>query len=236
MALSPSLYAQAESPPAKALQAVEVTGNSDDIKPEGPAIAQIIGQAELNRYGDPSVLEVLRRQPGIVVLNGPGGVGQLRMRGLGGAYVRILVDGEPAPANFTLDTLAPALVEHIVMTPVSSVELGSQGIAGTINIILKRTRSKLQRQAAVVLHRNVGYWTPQATGTYGDSDGRFAWLATGSARMRKGDDRYDSTLEEQDPLGSGSALRVIEQLNHDDSVSWNVAPRLTWTSADGASV
>jgi len=62
----------------------------------------VIGRDELDEYGDTSILDVLQRVPGITV---DGDTPQLR--GLGGGCTQILINGEPAPPGFSMDSLAP---------------------------------------------------------------------------------------------------------------------------------
>ncbi|MFZ8326806.1 TonB-dependent receptor plug domain-containing protein, partial [Staphylococcus aureus] len=71
--------------------------------------------------------------------------GQLRMRGLGGAYTQILVNGEPAPPGFSLDNLNPAQVERLEVTKAPTADQSAQAIAGTLNIILKDAPRVVQK-------------------------------------------------------------------------------------------
>jgi outer membrane receptor for ferrienterochelin and colicins len=106
----------------------------------------VVGREELDRYGDNSVLDVLQRVPGITL---DGEVPQLR--GMGGGYTQILINGEPAPPGFSLDTLAPADIERIEVLKGPTAEFG--GVAGTINVILRHAPKLRQREARLA----VGY-------------------------------------------------------------------------------
>ncbi|MFA9347892.1 TonB-dependent receptor plug domain-containing protein, partial [Escherichia coli] len=87
-----------------------------------------------------NVLDVLKRVPGITVNTGANGRGgEIRMRGLGAGYTQILVNGERAPAGFSIDSLAPDSIERIEVLRAASAEFSTQSVAGTINIILKRS-------------------------------------------------------------------------------------------------
>ena len=214
-------------------QRVEITGSDDAAAQAGVSIAHVVTRDELTRFADGNLLDVLRRQPGLTVISAPGsGAGQIRMRGLGDGYVRVLVDGEPAPPGFSLDSISPDLVERVEIMPVAGVEHSTQAIAGTINVVMKRTRSKRQRQFSLVLNRSYGFTTPQASGTYGDAAHGFAWLLTGAARNREGDDRYATVTRESDGAAPVSTTE-LQQFNHDFAHSWNASPRLTYTFADG---
>jgi iron complex outermembrane receptor protein len=90
----------------------------------------VVGREELDQHGDTSVLDVLQRLPGIT-LDGD----MPRLRGLGGGYTLILLNGEPAPPGFSLDQLAPGDIERIEVIKGPTAENG--GVAGSINVILR---------------------------------------------------------------------------------------------------
>ncbi|MBP1205031.1 outer membrane receptor protein involved in Fe transport [Duganella sp. 1411] len=207
---------------------VEVNATLTDGRRESVAMARSIGAAELTRFGDASVLDVLRRQPGIVVNGVPGRKGgEIGMRGLGAGYVRLLVNGETAPPNFSLDNLSPDMVDRIDILPVPSAELGMQAIAGTINILLKKTGSKRQRQMNAGLNQDQGRVKPFASATLGDTQGKLAWLVTGSVRRQNGDE-HNLTDTEGVEADGGALSRILRQYNHDRGWSASLAPRATW--------
>jgi outer membrane receptor for ferrienterochelin and colicins len=59
------------------------------------------------------------------------------MRGLGGGFTQMLIDGQRAPPGFSLDQLTPEQVERIEILRAATAETGARAIAGTINIILR---------------------------------------------------------------------------------------------------
>jgi outer membrane receptor protein involved in Fe transport len=68
------------------------------------------------------------------------------MRGLGGGYTQVLINGERAPAGFAIDSLAPDVIERIEVLRAASAEFSTQSIAGTINIVLKKAVKAAQRE------------------------------------------------------------------------------------------
>lgn len=150
MCAATAVQAQAAAEPPKspasateaaAAQKVEVTGSADQYNPrrDDTAAKIVVTQEELARYGDTTLSDVLKRQPGITVSGGNAGRGggEIRMRGLGAGYTQILLNGEPAPPGFTLDSLPPSQVERIEIVRAATAEFSTQAIAGTINIVLK---------------------------------------------------------------------------------------------------
>ncbi|MCQ6458418.1 TonB-dependent receptor plug domain-containing protein, partial [Vibrio parahaemolyticus] len=82
--------------------------------------------------------DVLKRVPGISVRGVQGKGGQVRMRGLGSGYTQVMLNGERAPPGFSLDSIAPELIERIEVARAATADASTQAIAGSINIILKR--------------------------------------------------------------------------------------------------
>ncbi|NHZ96089.1 TonB-dependent receptor plug domain-containing protein [Massilia sp. CCM 8734] len=221
----PATPAPVTSVPAP-LPQVEIAATRTDERRTSGTFRQTVGTAELVRYGDGSVLDVLRRQPGLVVNGVPGRKGgEVSMRGLGSGYVRILLNGEPAPPNFTLDNLAPDVVERIEILGVPTVEMGTQAIAGTINIILKRSNGKNQRQLRAGIYHDNDRTKPQLSGTWSGQDDTLAWLVTAAARQLSGDETY---LTRTEGAGEeGAILRDMTQFNEDRGWNWNLAPRIS---------
>ncbi|NHZ82329.1 TonB-dependent receptor plug domain-containing protein [Massilia sp. CCM 8695] len=205
---------------------VDIAASRNEERRQSSTFRQVLGTADLVRYGDGSVLDVLRRQPGIVVSGVPGRKGgELSMRGLGSGHVRILLNGDPAPPNFLLDNLSPDVVERIEIMTVPTVDMGTQAIAGTINIILKRSSGKRQMQLRAGVFHDNDRSKPQLSATYGDQEESLAWLVTASARRMSADEPF---LTRTGGGGEdGPILRRLEQYNEDRGWNWSVAPRVT---------
>ena len=137
--------AQAPSPAAVStdLGQVEIRGtrNTDtEARQESTASKIVIGREEIEKQGDATLGDVLKRLPGVTVQGAPGRGGAIRMRGLGGGYTQILLDGERMPPGFSVDTLTPEQVERIEILRAPTAETGARAIAGTINIVLREGR------------------------------------------------------------------------------------------------
>ena len=59
------------------------------------------------------------------------------MRGLGGGFTQLLIDGQRLPPGFSLETLTPEQVERIEILRAPTAETGARAIAGTINIVMR---------------------------------------------------------------------------------------------------
>jgi iron complex outermembrane receptor protein len=90
--------------------------NDTEVRRESSASKIVIGREEIEKQGDSTLGEVLKRLPGVTVQGAPGRGGAIRMRGLGGGYTQILLDGERVPPGFSIDSLTPEQVEKIEIT------------------------------------------------------------------------------------------------------------------------
>lgn len=219
--------------PARRLDRVEITGRQatdTDLRRRAPIAKQIYGREELDRYGDTSVADVLKRLPGVNVSDG-----SPRMRGLGTGYTLILINGDPAPPGFKLDQLDPAQVERIEVTKGPSADQSAQAVAGAINVILKEAPRVSQRDLRIGAGYNIEHPVPSATFTFGERIGPFSlslpvsgfqWLQrTGMETERPGTDA------EGDPV-----VTVQRGEMRNWGHGFNSAPRVNWKISDDESV
>src|SRR5204862_508651 len=73
----------------------------------------IVGREEIDRFGDSTLGDVLKRLPGVTIQGRPGRGGAIRLRGLGNGYTQILLDAERVPPGFSLDSPTPDQIERI---------------------------------------------------------------------------------------------------------------------------
>ena len=122
---------------------MQVQAASYDARRDDTATRIVIDAAQLRQYGDPALLDVLKRLPGISVGQGaPGRSGTLSLRGLGAGYTQILINGQKAPLGFDLDALSPEMVERVEILRAPSVDQGMGAIAGTLNIVTRAPVAK----------------------------------------------------------------------------------------------
>lgn len=132
--------ANAQTAPATDLGRIEIRSNRNndsEVRRESTAAKIVIGREEIEKQGDATLGEVLKRLPGVTLGGPPGRGGAIRMRGLGGGYTQILLDGERMPPGFSIDQLTPEQVEKIEILRAPTAETGARAIAGTINIVLR---------------------------------------------------------------------------------------------------
>jgi len=211
------------------MQSVQITGSSEAYDPRRDDTASkiVISQAELAKYGDPSVADALKRVPGVTVVTNGRGI-DIRMRGLGAGYTRILVNGERAPMGLSLDSLSPAQVERIEVLRSASAEYTTESIAGTINVVLKKAVSKTQREIQLNAEKDSIDRTARSLLQLADKAGAFSW--TLSARTRHTwIERDMDTIEEGDALYRQTTAHQRVRM-----ALFNAIPRLQWQLAPGS--
>ena len=113
----------------QSLDPVQITGSrADDVQERRNSTAAkiIIGRDQIDRFGDSTLGDVLKRLPGVTIQGQAGRGGAIRLRGLGNGYTQILLDGERVPPGFSLDSLAPDQIERIEILRAPTAETGAR--------------------------------------------------------------------------------------------------------------
>lgn len=120
------------------------------------AVAKIVvDEVEVERFGDATVGDVLRRLPGMTFTGPAGVVKDIRIRGLDKGYTQFLINGEPVPSatkerQFQVDRLPADMIERIEIVRNPSASMDADGIGGAINIVLKESVDNLTRLRVAV--------------------------------------------------------------------------------------
>ena len=123
------------------VQRVEIAATADDRR-DASASKLVVSATELRRHGDASLSAALQRVPGLTVTPGKGQTGSdIRVRGLGNGYTQLLVNGEPVPAGFSVDSLSPDLIDRVEVLRSGAADTSAQAIAGSVNIVLRQPRA-----------------------------------------------------------------------------------------------
>jgi outer membrane receptor protein involved in Fe transport len=182
----------------------------------------VVPRDELLRFGDSSLADALRRQPGVSVSGG-----QVQLRGLGGGRTQFLLNGEPAPPGFSPDSLAPELVERIEILRSASADSSTQGIAGSINVVLRRRTGRARPVGTLALRRAGDGWSPEASVDLSRPGDEFSGnVALQAARTK--DALADSVFER-----TPSAQRLTSEQNFSATERIGLAPRVNWKSGGG---
>lgn len=224
--------------PAKPQEVVITGGRGSDTdqRRQASAAKLIFGREELDRNGDNNLGEVLKRLPGVSTGGRPGRGGEIRMRGMGGGYTQILINGERAPRGFAIESLSPDQVERIEVIRGTVAEHSTQAIAGTINIVLREGYQ--QRDIQLKLNDSVeqGRHQPNVSITAPGKYGNLSYTLSGTlSQSNNADQRFSSKYD----LDSTGALlfqenQVSDSEGRTDSIHFS--PRLAWKFDNGDSL
>jgi len=221
-------------PPVTDLGSVEIRSNrntSTESRREATASKIIIGREDIDRHGDATLGEVLKRLPGVTMGGAPGRGAGIRMRGLGGGYTQVLIDGERLPPGFSVEQLTPEQVERIEILRAPTAETGARAIAGTINIVLREG----QKANPDDLRLTAGL-------EHGEPSGQLNWVRnlrseslSGSFTVSAVDNRRpEESQTVTESTAAGDRLRLAESLGHRRALNANA--RLQWRGEQGRSL
>ncbi|MDN2676837.1 TonB-dependent receptor [Janthinobacterium sp. SUN033] len=233
-AAAPLKADKADKSAAPAMQTVEVKGSGYDPRRDDTASKMIVGSEEILKYGDTNVTDVLKRLPGITVSGAAGrSGGEIRMRGLGSGYTQILLNGERAPAGFSLDTLSPDVIERIEILHAASAEYSTQSIAGTINVVLKKAVKTAQRDVKLGVGGGRDAFSSNGNLQLSDKDGIFSYSL--AASFYRYDYHYANPARDLGyaPEGQQNLLRSSKGTGDGRSEGINMSPRLNWAFPGG---
>jgi iron complex outermembrane receptor protein len=218
------------------LKPVTIVGAAiDDTQARRQSTASkiIVGRDEIERFGDSTVGELLKRLPGVTMPGRPGRGGAPRMRGLGGGYTQILIDGEPAPRGFSLDELSPEQIERIEILRAPTAETGARAIGGTINIVTRGGYSKRLNDLRLGLGLENGNQQPGVSWIHNEVAGNWIYNVSLSAQHgeRSNDSRSHTTIENLDSGELIDRLERTQSSSQRDAIQAN--GRLQWRGEQG---
>lgn len=234
---APAAAAAPASAPPATLPAVRIEAQRDnpaDARRRSSAAKIVVGREEIEQFGDSTIGEVIRRLPGVTTGGRPGRGGAPRMRGMGGGYTQILIDGERAPPGFSIEELSPELVERIEILRAPTAETGTRAIAGTINIVLREPLRSESDELRATLAEERGLVSPQfswARNTrFGEGHGLHLTLDAGRTKQRTDTHTRTTHVEAGDAeavldhAGDESAASRRDHLSLSGRVQWRLGP------------
>jgi iron complex outermembrane receptor protein len=218
--------------PAPPAQQVEITGTREtdtEARRQSTASKIVIGREEIDKFGDATLGEVLRRLPGVTTPGAPGRGGPPRLRGLGGGYTQLLIDGQRVPPGFALESLTPEQVERIEILRAPTAETGARAIAGTINIVTREGFRRRLNEVRVGAGVENGEPSTGLFWTHNDSAGDLSYtLSTGLFRRFDGDENRTRTTVEDAATGTLLEDESVSSENRNARTGLNVSGRLNW--------
>jgi len=200
------------------------------------------GQEFFQRYEPESVGDMLKRVPGVAFSGDVGEFDAPQLRGLPSGYTQVLVNGKRIPGaaadrSIFVDRIPAELVERIEIVRSPSARADSQGVGGTINIILKDSMS----YQGLFASAGISYFEGDELGghsgktrgrgslTWGESTGELSWLLSASFTERYTPKTKESTVLDGDFSSNELAEFVTERDvrdSDDTALNWDVDYRI----------
>lgn len=240
MPLAWSQTAPVPTAPVQDMGQIEIKSNRDnetEARRQSTAAKIVIGRDELDKQGDSTLGEVLKRLPGVTIQGAPGRGGGIRMRGLGGGYTQILMDGQRVPPGFSIESLTPDMVEKVEILRAPTAETGARAIAGTINIVLREGARANPDDLKVGSSFEHGHRSDSVNWTHNIKteplNGTFTVSAMNAWRP---EDNTAVTDTEMNAVGQAPAWeshRIKNTLNLGHREGMNANARLMWRGEEG---
>ncbi|MBD8530171.1 MULTISPECIES: TonB-dependent siderophore receptor [unclassified Massilia] len=219
-----------------AIARVDVKGAAYDPRRDDTASKFLIGREEIERHGDASVFDVFKRIPGVTVTTGSGRSMEVRMRGLGGGYTQVLVNGVRAPAGFTLDSLPPEMIERIEVLRTATAEFSTESVAGTINLVLRKKVRKREREAKLGYLLSEDFRGPTFSTQLADRGERSSWSFVASGNHDGLSRTWTGYQLNTRPDGVVDLDRATATGENGRMNRLNLAPQFKWTLENGDSL
>ena len=174
--LSPCLSVLAQTPAAPvvpAVERVEVRSSPEQQRRGDIAGRQVVGRDELLSHGQSGLADALRRVPGLTV-EGRGTGLEVKLGGLGQGYTQLMLNGDPLPRGFALESIPLDSIERIEIVRGGSVQT-AQAIAGSINIVTRRAPALATRDVKLNAGSQRGQPLLSAGLNLGDRWGQAQW-------------------------------------------------------------
>jgi outer membrane receptor for ferrienterochelin and colicins len=228
----------AVEPTPEKVEGVEVTGKRDaqSDRRNSTAAKIIINREDIEQYGDTNLGDVLKRLPGVTQSGGrPGRGGSVGMRGMGGGYTQILINGERNPPGFSIEQISPEQVERIEILRAPTAETGNRAVAGTINIVLREPLRTQSDEFKAGVQEERSRYSPNLSWTHNDTFGD-----TGTYNFSISANRNDQLTDTRSftdhrDAASGTPLLLQEGFSSSDSVRDAVyaTSRFQWRLGQG---
>lgn len=181
-----------------------------------PNTVDLIGRERMDALIVRDLRDLFRYEPGITVTSGFGrfGIGGVRVRGLDGNRVRMLVDGIPVSDAFSIGSFSNANRNFVDLDTLKRVEVvrgpssalyGSDALGGTVSFITKDPSDYLRGDDRAYLGLKFGY-RGEDNGLFAGATGAFGgprWSGLVSVGQRQGQER-----ENQGTVGGTGSART----------------------------
>lgn len=229
------LAASAPPPDDKkpALERVEITGVSGaDDRQTANAAKFTVRREDIDKFGDARLVDVLNRVPGVMVSGNAGQAKEISLRGMGGGYTQLLLNGEPVPAGFSLDSISPSLIERVEVIRSATADTSTQSIAGTINIVLRQVVTPQQRTVKTGAHVIGGKYSGTLTALQSGRLDSMSYSLAADLGLERNEWPSTTSLVVRDADGQAVTARRTRSVEQGRTLTVGLTPRLSWKPAD----
>jgi outer membrane receptor for ferrienterochelin and colicins len=181
-ALPAAVFAQAAPGAQAELSEIEVLAKRVNARNRVDEAAPVLSYDEeyFQRFEPLSVGDMMKRVPGVSFQSDIGEYAEPSLRGIGSEYTQILVNGRRITGatndnTVIVDRIPAELVERVEIIRSPSSDIDSQGVGGTLNIILKEGAELSGGIYRVGAYYNDGETNPSGFLSLGDSSESFEW-------------------------------------------------------------
>lgn len=211
--------------PQNSNQTVEIKAESNKYNPrrDDTVSKMIVTREEIEKYGDASVIDILNRQAGIV--NGS-------INGLKG-YTQFLIDGQAPQAGVRISDIPVSQIERIEIIRSALAEYSTQGIAGTINIVLQRTVKTTSRSLEFAL-RNLSesaLSSPMFNLSFSNKSNNFSYDTKLSINVNKNLLEHEEKSDRSDKETKTFESAVVHRENFQNGSAYSATQNFNWLLA-----
>ena len=181
-ALPAAVFAQAEPVSQPELSEIEVLAKRVNARNRVDEAAPVLSYDEeyFQRFEPLSVGDMMKRVPGVSFQSDIGEYAEPSLRGIGSEYTQILINGRRVTGGtndntVVVDRIPAEMVERVEIVRSPSADIDSQGVGGTLNIILKEGAELTGGIYRIGAYYNDGETNPSAFLSFGDSNEGFSW-------------------------------------------------------------
>ncbi len=164
------------------LSEIEVLAKRVNARNRVDTVAPTLSYDEeyFQRFEPLSVGDMMKRVPGVSFQSDIGEYAEPSLRGIGSEYTQILVNGRRVTGGtndntIVVDRIPAELVERVEIIRSPSSDIDSQGVGGTLNIILKEGAELSGGIYRVGAYYNDGETNPSAFLSFGDTNDNVEW-------------------------------------------------------------
>jgi outer membrane receptor for ferrienterochelin and colicins len=183
-AVSAAVLAQTTPAPAPTAEMSEIQVLAKRVnarnRVDTPAPTLSYDEEFFQRFEPISVGDMMKRVPGVVFSDDIGEYAAPSLRGIGTEYTQVLINGRRVTGGtndntVVVDRIPSELVERIEIIRSPSADIDSQGIGGTLNIILKEGADLSGGVYRLGVYEIDNEVVPSAFLSYGNSGDRIDW-------------------------------------------------------------